>query len=289
MSDARDATDRPRVVVVGAGLAGLTAATFTARHDFETVVLTHGESILRRNAQVENFTGFPAGVNSRLLLEMTREQARRSGAMVEDGEVTSVDPVAGDDDGPADGRADVTDDVTDAGTDADAPGGFTVALADGDTLAADYVVAASWSDCSYLSHLDVGLVQRGSKRYVDVDEHGRTGLDGLYAAGRIAETHHQAIVVAGNGATVALALLDDSDVPFYHDWVVPEGYFTERGREVPPGCEEVSEAERRRRERQSLDVMRSYFDAPHDGEPTMHPSVVTKREREEADCGKLNR
>ncbi|WP_254838318.1 FAD-dependent oxidoreductase [Natronomonas marina] len=250
-------TDTPRVAIVGGGVAGLTAGTYTARADFDTVVVDHGESILRRNAHLENVPGFPAGVNSRLFLDLLEEQAGRNGCLFEQGLVTDLQ---------------ATDE------------GFRLRVESDEEfdLAADYVVVASWSDTDYLADVDgVGLLDRGSKTYVDVDECGRTGVDGLYAAGRIAEKPHQAVVAAGHGAEVAVALVDDSDVPYYHDWVAPEGYFTERGREVPPGCEEISEEERRRRERESIEVMSEAFAEQHPDEPTMHPSVVEKRERDE--------
>jgi hypothetical protein len=70
-----------------------------------------------------------------------------------------------------------------------------------------------------------------------------------------------------------VTLLDD-DRPFYHDWVAPERYFTGRGRDVPPGCEEIGDAERERREAESLDVMSEYFAEPRADEPEMHPSVA---------------
>ncbi|MEF8775940.1 MAG: hypothetical protein V5A43_05500 [Haloarculaceae archaeon] len=44
-----------------------------------------------------------------------------------------------------------------------------------------------------------------------------TVFDGLYATGRIAGIHHQAVVSAGNGASVALSVVEDSEIPFYHD------------------------------------------------------------------------
>jgi len=136
------------------------------------------------------------------------------------------------------------------------------------------VLCTSWADTDYLADLPgVGLIDRGSKTYVDVDDRGATGVDGLYAAGRIAGTHHQTVVAAGDGAAVALEIIDDSEIPFYHDWVTPEGYFTDRGREVPPGCEEIDDAERQRREREAREVMREYFADPHPEEPRQHPSV----------------
>ncbi|MFB6172711.1 MAG: FAD-dependent oxidoreductase [Haloarculaceae archaeon] len=242
------------VVVVGSGVAGLTAGIFVERAGLDALLVDDGESILERNAHLENVPGFPAGVNSRTFLDLTREQAERNGCSFADGRVARVDETAD---------------------------GFALRVEredDADEVEATYVVCTSWSDVDYLADLDVGLIDRGSKTYVDVDEFGRTGVPGLYAAGRLAEKPHQTVVAAGHGAEVALALVDDSEVPFYHDWVAPEGYFTGRGREVPPGCEEIDEAERRRRERESLDLLCERFAEPHPGEPTQHPSVAEDEE-----------
>jgi thioredoxin reductase len=246
----------PTVLVVGGGVAGLTAGLFTARAGLDVTVVDGEESILARNAFLENFPGFPAGVDARLLLEMTRDQAREAGCAIRDGTVTAVEHAETDgEEGP------------------DASGQFVVTV-DGEERRSDYVVCASWSDTDYLAGLDVGLVQRGSKTYVDVDDRGFSGVDGLYAAGRIAEKSHQAVVAAGHGAEAGIAVVEDSGVSFYHDWVAPEGYFTGRGREVPPGCEEIDDAERERREAASREAMREYFADPHPDEPTMHPSVA---------------
>lgn len=40
-------TTPPEVIVVGGGVAGLSAAVFTARHGLDTLVFDSGESILR--------------------------------------------------------------------------------------------------------------------------------------------------------------------------------------------------------------------------------------------------
>jgi len=240
------ATVPPDVVVIGGGVAGLSAATFTARHGLDTLVIDAGESILRRNAHLENFPGFPAGVNGRHLLDLLKEQADEAGSELVTATVTRVE-----------------------GTDE----GFTVETDTGDQYRSEYVVAATKNAVGYLIALDgVGIIDRG-KAFVDTDERGRTGVDGLYAAGRLAEKPHQAAVCAGHGAEVGVTILEDDDRPFYHDWVTPEGYFTDRGRDLPPGCEEIDDAERRERETRSLETMRERFAEPHPDDQVTHPSL----------------
>ena len=236
---------KPNLVVVGAGPAGLSAAVFAARAGFDTTVLEDGTSILHRNAHLENFLGFPAGVNSRLLLEMGRDQAERSGAELVESDVEAVER-------------------------ADEDARLVVHTDDGDHDA-DRVIVASWADASLLDTFDLDTTQQGSKTFIESDD-GRTGAEGLYVAGRIAGQPHQTMVNAGHGAKAALSAIHDSEVPFYHDWVAPEGYFTDRGRDVPPGCEEISEEKRKQREKESLRVMREYFADAHPDEPTLHPS-----------------
>lgn len=235
------------VLVIGGGVAGRSAAIFTARHGLETRVLNAGSPLLRRNAHLENYPGFPAGVNARRLLDLMRDQLERAGATFHDAEVTQLSR---------------TDD------------GFRATTAAGDEFDARAVIAATKNAVGYLDGLEgVEILDRG-KTFLAVDERGRTGVDGLYAAGRLARKPHQTVVAAGHGAEVAVTLLEDLDRPFYHDWVAPERYFTGRGRDVPPGCEEIDEGERQRRERESMAVMQEAFAQAHPDEPEQHPSVA---------------
>ena len=237
------------VCIVGGGVSGLAASIFTARAELDTLVVDGGESILARNASLENYPGFPNGVDARRYLRLTREQARNAGATFELGRVTGVDPLEE---------------------------GVALETEGGEPLETRRVIAASWPDSDYLRGLEVERVQRGSKHVIEVDSGGRTGVDGVYAAGRLAGRPHQAIVAAGHGATVGLAVVHDSDANFYHDWVAPEGYFTGRDRQVPPGCEEIGDEERRRRDEQARERLLEAFAEPLAAEPTMHPSVETE-------------
>ncbi|MFC4986423.1 FAD-dependent oxidoreductase [Saliphagus infecundisoli] len=243
-----DPEEPAEVCIVGGGVAGLAAAIFTARAGLGTLVVDGGESILARNASLENYPGFPDGVDARRYLEMVREQSRAAGATFELGRVTRVESLE------------------------DEPG-FRLETDGGDPLRARRVIAASWPDSDYLVPLDVGRRERGSKHVVAVDENGRTAVNGVYAAGKIADEPHQAIVAAGHGAKVGLAAIQDSEVPFYHDWVAPEGYFTGRGRAVPPACEEIDDEERRRRDAAARERLREWLAEPREEAPTMHPSV----------------
>ncbi|WP_227376447.1 NAD(P)/FAD-dependent oxidoreductase [Haladaptatus halobius] len=241
------------VLIVGGGVAGLSAGIFTARADLDTLVVNDGVSILHRNAILENFPGFPAGIDSRLYCLMLEEQAERAGCARLDARVSDVSRA--DENGESDGFAVDTDE---------------------ETVEADRVVAASWSDSAYLDGLGLDFEQSGSKQFVSVDDAGRTAVEGLYAAGRLAEQYHQAIVSAGHGSQVGLTVVEDADPEFYHDWVTPEGYFTNRDREVPVGCEEISEEERQRRARRAHDRLRTYLEEWEDERPVPHPSFVEK-------------
>ncbi|WP_265110421.1 NAD(P)/FAD-dependent oxidoreductase [Halosolutus halophilus] len=254
------------VCIVGGGVAGLAASIFTARAGLDTLVVDGGESILARNASLENYPGFPDGVDARRYLQLTREQARNAGAAFELGRVTRAAPI--DSATPPESR-----EAGDTGDETAPEEGFVLETEGGEPIETRRVLAASWADSDYLEPLDVGRTQRGSKHLVAVDEAGRTAVEGVYAAGRIADEPHQAIVAAGHGAKVGLAVIHDSEVNFYHDWVVPEGYFTGRGREVPPGCEEIGDAQRRERDEQARERILEAFSEPLDEQPTMHPSV----------------
>jgi thioredoxin reductase (NADPH) len=81
------------VIIVGTGCAGLTAAVYAARANLAPLVLEGAlpGGQLTTTSEVENFPGFPEGVDGFQLMDNLRRQAARFGARFEQARVESVD------------------------------------------------------------------------------------------------------------------------------------------------------------------------------------------------------
>ena len=206
------AVDRD-VVVVGCGPAGCAAAVFAARDGLDVAVFDRGRSSLAQCAHLENYPGFPAGIDAGTLSELMREQAERAGCSVVGDLVKSVER-AEDECGDADDSGD------DSG---DAPDGpqLVVTPQEGEPVTARRVIAATRYDGEYLRGLDDDesmfevhdhggeTHEHFDREYADRD--GTTPVDGLYVASP-SDADRQAITAAGRGARVGKRVVADARI-----------------------------------------------------------------------------
>jgi threonine dehydrogenase-like Zn-dependent dehydrogenase len=203
------------VVVVGGGPAGCSAGVFTARYGLATRVFDRGRSSIRRCAHLENYLGFPGGVDVETLYGLMHDHAEEAGCEIVPDLVESVER---DDDGD----------------------GFVVGPQESDAVTARRVVAATRYDGEYLRGLDDESAmfeeyehegethETFDGEYADHD--GTTPVDGLYVASPSTEADRQAIMAAGRGARVGLRVVEDvreergypESVVDHYDWMREE-------------------------------------------------------------------
>lgn len=86
MSNVRD------VVMIGAGPSALAAAVYTTREDIDTVLYEKGVvgGMAAITDMVDNYPGFPEGIEGMKLAEQLQAQAERFGAAIDFGEVSEI-------------------------------------------------------------------------------------------------------------------------------------------------------------------------------------------------------
>jgi len=175
------------VVIAGAGPAGLAAGLFTARYGLRTLLLDRGKSLLKQCAYLDNFLGFPGGIDVHEFLALSRAQVALAGCQLLAQRVTTVRFAS------------------------EHGARFSVETSGGVTFHARNVIAATGSQADYLQGLGLAGLLDPDGELCDgaLLAHGRTGVAGLYVAGVLAGVENQALISAGQAAQLALALVAD--------------------------------------------------------------------------------
>lgn len=139
-------------VIIGGGPAGYTAAIYASRANLRPLLIEGMQpgGQLTTTTEVENFPGYPAGVQGPEMMEQFRAQAERFGAEVRSGLITAVDL-------------------------SERP--FTLTLDDGSTVQADSIILATGATARYLGLPD-------EQKYMGMGVSACATCDGFFYRGR---------------------------------------------------------------------------------------------------------
>ncbi|UFJ43310.1 FAD-dependent oxidoreductase [Brevibacillus humidisoli] len=178
------------IVIVGAGPAGASAAIFTAKAGKKTLVIDSDQSITKR-AWVENHYGVMETTGPDLV-ELGKKQASKFGAEFVQDKVVQV---------------------------AKQEEGFKVQTENNEYQAKHVILATG-----LLVDLAeaIGLATKPGtepriKTVLQVDENGKTSIDGIWAAGTCAGVSVHTIITAGDGAKVAINVISELNGERYVD------------------------------------------------------------------------
>jgi len=177
-----------RVIIVGDGPGGLSAALFLAKNDQEVTVFGTDKTAMNY-AHLHNYLGLPDIVGTEFQ-RVARAQTSAVGATLLDEEVTSV-----------------------------AINGVFTVSADNGAHESEYLILTEGKNPELALSLGVAVDEDGR---VAVDQDNRSSLERVYVVGRsVRPTRSQAIISAGAGAVAALDILALEEGKDVQDWDSP--------------------------------------------------------------------
>ena len=179
-----------KTIVVGDGPGGLSAALFLAKAGNEVTVYGKDETAMHY-ALLSNYLGI-TNISGSGFQTVGRGQVESFGGGIVDLRVVTVE-------------------VTDTG--------FTVTLEDGSTDSGAWLILTEGRSPDLAHSLGVKTDAEGT---VEVDDNGRSSIDGAYVVGRsVRPKRSQAIISAGAGAAAALDILSREAGKDVQDWDSP--------------------------------------------------------------------
>jgi thioredoxin reductase len=177
-----------RVIIVGDGPGGLSAALFLAKNGHDVTVF--GQDATAMNyAYLKNYLGVPQ-IEGTEFQGIARRQVQMYDADLKEEEVTSVD----------------------------VGGTFTVETESG-SHEADYLILTEGKSPELARSLGLDEDESGA---IVVDRDNRSSVDKLYVVGRaVRPSRSQAIISAGAGAAAALDILARETGEDFQDWDTP--------------------------------------------------------------------
>lgn len=178
------------VAIIGAGPAGASAALFTAKAGKKTLLFDHDKGLTKR-AWIENHYGVEE-ISGPDLIEVGQKQAKKFGAQLKMEEVTNI---------------------------VKSGEHFNIETENGSYEAKEVILATgiSTSLAVPLGLKEIPGTEPRIPKIIEVDQDGKTGVDGLWVAGTAAGVSVHSIITAGDGAKVAINVISKLNGERYVD------------------------------------------------------------------------
>jgi thioredoxin reductase (NADPH) len=186
------------VLVVGAGVSGLSCALYTSQAGLDTVVLEHGDSQLKSVKMVHNIPGVEAGISGAQWLESARNQVIHAGGAIRRGNVEAI---------------------------AFNERPYVAVTTDGNRWSARYLVIAVNLGYPLLESLGFEVAvnehvpSKKIRKVLEIGYDGKSHVPGVFFAGLLTDVPSQTVIAAGQGAFVGVQIASDFlERPFmWHD------------------------------------------------------------------------